>query len=501
MASDKIITVDKLKQLLSKLKTKKIVHCHGVFDLLHYGHINYFNEAKKNGDILIVSITSDKFVNKGSFRPYFNEKIRAKAISSLEIVDYVIINQSMTAVKMIHLLKPNYYVKGPDYRNTKDKNLNLEKNAINKVNGKIIFTSGKTFSSSNIINKSLEEFNTNQKLFLSKFKKKFSQNDIKQQLSKLANKKILIIGEAIIDEYVYCTPVGKSGKEPIMVNKKIKTERHAGGVITVANHLSNICKEIKIITYLGDQKSESNFIKKSLGRNISLEYIHKNNSPTIIKTRLVDNYSKNKITGLYDINDGELNTIEEKKIKNLIKRFIKKFDMVLVVDYGHGLLTNNIIKLIQQKSNFLSVNAQLNALNSSYHSIFKYKKADYLCIHEGELRHGFRDNTEKIDKLIKKLKQKIKYKKITITKGSNGSETFSNNKRVSCPAFATKILDRVGAGDTLLAITSICYLSNLPEELTLLAGNLAAANFISKMGTSSKINIDELTNSIIYLTK
>ena len=175
--------------------------------------------------------------------------------------------------------------------------------------------------------------------------------------------------------------------------------------------------------------------------------------------------------------------------------------MVLVVDYGHGLLTNKIINLLQNKSKYLAVNAQLNALNASFHSIFKYQKLNYLCIHEGELRHGFRNNVEKISNLIKKLKGKIKCEKITITKGGNGSETFSKYSETHCPAFATKVIDRVGAGDTLLAITSLCYNSKIPEALTLFAGNLAAANFIAKMGTGNKINLDEITKSIIYLTK
>ena len=239
------------------------------------------------------------------------------------------------------------------------------------------------------------------KKVLINFKRKFNKSSLVSHLNKIKNKKILLIGETIIDEYVYCTPVGKSGKEPIMVNKKINSERYSGGVITIANHLSSISKKIKILTYLGDKKTELKFIKSSLQKNVSIEYIKKEKSPTIVKSRLVDRYSKNKIIGLYDINDNELNIKEENKIINYLNKNINKFDMVLAVDYGHGLLTEKIINLIQKKSKFLAVNTQLNALNSSFHSIFKYKKINYLCIHEGELRHGFRNNTEDISKLIK----------------------------------------------------------------------------------------------------
>ena len=102
----KILNLHQLKNkiIFEKNKNKKIIHCHGVFDLLHIGHIKYFQAAKKAGDFLIVSITSDQYVNKGLARPLFNQNLRAEMISSLEIVDAVYINDSTTAVNLITLI-------------------------------------------------------------------------------------------------------------------------------------------------------------------------------------------------------------------------------------------------------------------------------------------------------------------------------------------------------------------------------------------------------------
>ena len=80
---------------IEKRKNKKVVHCHGVFDLIHVGHIKHFKEAKKNGEFLAVSITADKFVNKGSGRPIFNQNLRAEFLSSISLIDAVIINLSL----------------------------------------------------------------------------------------------------------------------------------------------------------------------------------------------------------------------------------------------------------------------------------------------------------------------------------------------------------------------------------------------------------------------
>ena len=116
---NKIFTINNLKNEIKKVKNKnlKIVHCHGVFDLIHIGHIKHFKEAKKNGDFLIVSITADKFVNKGSGRPIFNQNLRAEFLSSLSFVDVVTINENQTSEKLISIIKPDIYFKGPDYKN------------------------------------------------------------------------------------------------------------------------------------------------------------------------------------------------------------------------------------------------------------------------------------------------------------------------------------------------------------------------------------------------
>ena len=138
-----------------KAKGKKIVLCHGDFDMLHLGHINHFKKAKDLGDFLIVSVTSDNFVQKGINRPLYKENQRVEFLSLLSIVDFVYLDFNQTASNVISKVKPNYYVKGTDYQISKTKisgDLLKEKKAVEKYNGKLFFTNEKSFSSSNIIN-------------------------------------------------------------------------------------------------------------------------------------------------------------------------------------------------------------------------------------------------------------------------------------------------------------------------------------------------------------
>ena len=172
--------INNLKKIQTKLNKirlkKKIVLCHGVFDLVHLGHIKHFKSAKKFGDFLIVSITTNKFINKGPGRPIFDQNQRLEYLKELKIIDEVIISNKESAEDVIKIVKPDFYVKGPDYKiNSKDKTQNIkkEKTLVERYGGKIKYTADLTFSSSNIINTSNYLFTAEQKKFINKLKKNF----------------------------------------------------------------------------------------------------------------------------------------------------------------------------------------------------------------------------------------------------------------------------------------------------------------------------------------
>ena len=203
LKKNKIFTLEQLKHkiLSERKKNKKIVHCHGVFDVLHFGHIKHFKSAKKYGDFLVVSITADEFVNKGKGRPIFNYSIRAEVLAAIEEIDAVYINKEKTPINLIKQIRPSIYFKGPDYKkmkNDKTKNIIKEKIAVERAGGLIKFSSDDTFSSSKIINSHLNIFNERQKKFIQSISKKYDFNKINGYVEKLQNLKVLLLGETII---------------------------------------------------------------------------------------------------------------------------------------------------------------------------------------------------------------------------------------------------------------------------------------------------------------
>lgn len=152
----KILKLEDLAKKLQILKSKgkKIVHCHGCFDLMHIGHIKYFQASKKLGDILVVTITPDIYVDKGPDRPVFNQNLRTESIAALECVDYVAINKWTTAEETLRLLRPDIYVKGQEFENLEDRTGKIQKEhkIIKEIGAEMRFTHEIVFSSTKLLN-------------------------------------------------------------------------------------------------------------------------------------------------------------------------------------------------------------------------------------------------------------------------------------------------------------------------------------------------------------
>ncbi len=504
---EKIKNLDEIAEIISfkKSQGKRIVLCHGVFDLLHIGHIKHFKEAKNMGDILVVSVTPDQFVNKGPGRPAFNTSLRLEALSALECIDFVFANKWKTAQETIKIIQPNIYCKGPDY---KDHSSDLtgkitdEEAAIKFVGGKIMYTDDITFSSSSLLNKYGDLHSQQHEAFIRDIAKNNSFESINLKLDSLKNLKVLVIGETIIDQYVFCEALGKSGKEPVLVVRNLETQEYLGGALAIARHLSDFCNNVSLLSFLGEDNEYKSFIKENIEENIQLNFLNKSNSPTIVKRRFVDSIDRKKILGVYSINDSALNKEEEAKFLESFDKLSKEHDLVIVSDYGHGIITPKIADYISKTDKFVSLNAQVNAANIGTHSVRKYHDINCLIINATELHYEMRQRDGDSEKLALKLKKIIKANYITVTKGKDGAFLFNDKTvPVNCPGFAVEVVDKIGSGDALLALLSVCLYSKIDDDLSLFIGSLAAAQSVETIGNSKPVNKVTLLKTISHLLK
>ncbi|MCE2725320.1 MAG: PfkB family carbohydrate kinase [Planctomycetaceae bacterium] len=472
--------------------SRRIVHCHGVFDLLHVGHLRYFQEAKAMGDVLVVTLTTDKFVNKGPHRPAFPEQLRAEVLAGLECVDFVAINPHPTAVEAIRLIKPDVYVKGPDYADkAKDVTgkIHEEEAAVQEVGGRIAFTTGEIFSSTALINQHMSTLPPEVQTYLTDFARRHPAREVLDYVERARGLKVLLVGEPIIDEYVYCEAIGKSSKEPTLVVKQLASEKFAGGILAAANHVAGFCDQVAVIAQLGTEGSREAFIESRLKPNVRRTFLHRKNSPTIVKRRFVENYFFLKMLEVYEINDATLSPEEDEQVCQALIEQVPKYDLVIVIDFGHSMLSDRARAIIRERAKFLAVNAQCNAGNLGHHALSKYPHADYVTATEREVRIEARDRHGDIAHLSRAVFAQLGCKMLAVTRGKNGCLCCDGATGfVQVPAVAGKVVDRIGAGDAFLSVSALFAAQGAPMEVVGFAGNAAGALAVATVANRDAID-------------
>ena len=480
---------------------KKIILCHGVFDVLHYGHIAHLNQAKNFGDVLVVSITDDAFVDKGPDRPIFSSLIRAKTILNLEAVDYVVISKSPNALGVLSQIKPNIYVKDKEYQSKDNiffKNFILEKKFLKKINCKIKFTDQIKYSSSNLANLRFNNFNEQQTTYLNNIKNKYPISYIEEVFQKIKKLTICLVGDPIIDKYIFSSVEGIASKSPTLASVYHREENYAGGALAVASMLSNLGSNVNLI-YYSDKKKLTKVIEKKLNKNINLISVNnKKNAFVPIIERIVNIPRYEKLHQMYYFKNFYHNKISVNKFKKQVNKFYKKSDLMLVIDFGFNFLDSNLIKFI---NNFnFSANVHSNSINKNFNNASKYKKSIYSTLNLSEYlsdrRLQIENNPNHVLDYVKKNEKKDNF---SITLGKKGSILKRNGKLIYCPSFFDYTKDTTGSGDAYFSITALLNKLNLQSDLIAFVGNVYAGLHANVLGNKSFITGDNLLKNIRIL--
>ena len=498
MIKNKLIASNKeIKEIKAyKKKGKKIVLCHGSFDLIHPGHLNHFEEAKKFGDILVVTITADNFIKKNIHSPFYSQDIRINFLKNLKVVDYAFIVNDVDAIPAIETIKPNYYCKGLEYKKIdKIGNLNKEKKILFKNKGKIKFLGKAVESSSKIISKKLFKFENDE---LSKYSKEVNFSILDKVVEKIKNLKVIVIGETIVDKYTFVKTSGVSPKANTLSCTELEDLSMPGGTLATFRFLSSFIKNIEHISIVNKHMDE--LYKKII--KVSPNIIKSSNYKKLVKKRIVErgtNTSLNKILTINEYEEGNLDIKDERTILNKLKKAIPKVDLVIVQDFGHGFFTKKIKDLLQKNSKKLSINVQTNSLNYGFNIINKqYKKAKIFSIDERELELFTSSKELDHKKCLKDLTYKINAKKGFLTCGAKFSLLFSKNKFSKIPVINKKTTDTVGAGDIFHAIASVSSFVTDDDKFTLFLAQIAGAHAVDILGNSDYPKLYEIINTVKF---
>lgn len=487
---------------------KTIALCHGVFDLIHPGHIIHLEQAKKMADILIVSVTSSKYVRKGPGRPYFDDEMRMKVLAAIECVDYVMLSEEYTVNDIIECVEPDIYVKGKEYLKAEDDitgKISEEKNIVEKHGGKLEFTTGQIFSSTKLINTAMSGLSNEVICYMKDFKSKHTIKEIRSYADKISELKILVIGDIIIDKYTYCNVQGMMSKDLGYSARLSHSEEYPGGAAAIALHIGTFTKNVTLMSIVGSEKENQNFIEK-IGRNLELDFIYSSSFPTIIKHRYLSrNDKREEYKKIFAINNiPEKTRYEEKdytEFKEKLSNDLKKYDVVFVCDFGHGLLDKESIDIIQKNAKYMVLNCQSNSSNKGLNIITKYSRADAFALDQQELILAFPEYLSDEYASLIRLSNHL-HGDGWLTRGSKGAFGISDGIVQECPAFTLNVKDTIGAGDAFFAIAGIFRAAGAPVDIGTFVGNIGGAlgaNIIGNKEPVEKVNVLKYASTLMNI--
>ena len=323
--------------------------------------------------------------------------------------------------------------------------------------------------------------------YIKKIKEKYTFSQIQNIINSMKNLKVMVIGDTIIDEYCFVNQKGRAMKDPMLSVDFIKDDSYAGGILAIANHISDFVEEVKLITLLGDDYDKKEFVQEHLHKNVNPEFFVKENSPTIRKRRYVSTVRNEKLFKIEYINDQPIKEQLESQILDYLDQNLSKYDLVVVGDFGHGFISSKILSKLEEKAKFLSVNVQTNSANLGFNYITKCKSPSFATMDGLEIQYAVGDRYSDYINLLNKLHETKGFDRFLVTLGKQGVAYYDQGHIITSPGVVTSTKDVVGAGDALFAITSLLVYIKTDRELVPFLANCVGGIAVNIMGNKRSV--------------
>jgi rfaE bifunctional protein kinase chain/domain len=498
----KIHTREELRAAIGPFpRTAKVIMCHGTFDLVHPGHIRHLMYAKSKADLLVVSITSDAWVQKSDFRPFVPQDLRALNLAALEVVDYVIIDDNLTPIENLLFLQPDYFAKGYEYQKGKIPPKTQEEiDTLTSYGGQMLFTPGDiVFSSSKFIETQKPDLSI-EKLVTLMESEGVTFDSLRDSLDRFEGAKIHVIGDTIVDSYVYTTPISTgSSKTPTLSVHFNRQVDYAGGAAVVAKHIRASGAEVRFSTILGNDDMMRFIVAEMEKSGIDCRAIIDSARCTTQKTAFIaNNYRMLKCDRV------DNRPIAGKILDDLIASYTDSdADGFVFSDFRHGIFNKSTIPTLTERLPEKAVRVADSQVASRWGNILEFQGFDLITPNEREARFALADQDSVIRPLALELYQQAKCKLLILKLGSRGSITYrkpSHEVRsfFTLDSYAETVNDPVGAGDALLAYATLALVTGQGEVVASLLGNIAAGIACEHDG-NWQITPDEIRKKIDVL--
>ena len=510
----KIISKEKFRDEVRpaiKAKGQKIALCHGVFDLVHPGHLTHLKQAKAAADVLVVSITAAEFVRKGPGRPYFDDRTRMEFLEAIDCVDYVMLSEGYTVDDIVEAVEPDLYVKGEEYAKEDEDltgKMREERELVERHGGRVYYTTGQVYSSTKLINTALSGLSDEVRDAMQGFKRRHSLDEIKRYVDAAEKLKILVVGEVIIDRYTYCSVQGLISKEASYSARLLSSEDYPGGAVAVARHLATFTPNVTLLSIVGNEPEMKRTLVENFGGNMTLNLIQSPAYPTIVKHRyLIPNNKREEYRKVFTINNipqnQRMDDVSSSAFKAFLQQHAAEYDAVFICDFGHGLIDTKAIRILQDKARYLALNCQTNSSNMGLNIITKYARADAFSLDQKELKLAFPSLVDDEEGALRTLSAHLGGSG-WLTRGSAGAWGIERHGEEcqlhETPAYTLRVKDTVGAGDAFYAVACIAAAAGATNEAALFLGNIAGAlgaNIVGNKEPVEKVNVLKYASTLM----
>lgn len=489
--------------VMDKLRAQgfRIVQCHGTFDLLHPGHLVHFEEARSLGDVLVVTLTAGCFVNKGPGRPFFEDAMRVKAVAALAIVDYVVAVPFPAAVEAIECIRPDVYCKGRDYEDPESDvtgNIRDDVSAVARVGGTVHYVGSVVFSSSRLINRAFHAVSKNASSFCRELSTKYTPDDFRAFVERFARLRVLVVGDLIFDRYCQVNVQGLTSKNRTLSARFIDEETQAGGALAIARHVAAFAGTVDVLSLAGPEPWVDAQLKTHLaGRTQHI--LRLPDFTTVVKQRFIESAKRsaelNKLFAVNYLDQEPPGTDVEEDVCRSLRAIIGRYDLVLVADFGHGLMQARVRELVQEEAPLLALNCQTNSFNHGFNLINRrYQRADFFSLDEHELMLACGQRKPDFLRELQALTASFDSRYAWLTRGSQDSIGIDARcgGRISVPPMESQVVDTVGAGDAFFSLVALAGATDVPIDLATFMGQLAGAQAVRIVGNSTSIKKDAL---------
>lgn len=475
----KIKTVEELAALIGpRPRQRKVIMCHGVFDIVHPGHLRHLIYAKGKADILIASLTADPHIEKGHHRPHVPQDLRALNLAAFEIVDYVIIDAESTPLRNLAIVQPDFFAKGYEYfASGLPPKTQTEVDVVEAYGGEVIFTPGDVvYSSSRVIDQAPPNLKI-EKLQLLMERDGFDFDRLRMALSQLKGRRVHVLGDTIVDSYTQTAVIGGQVKTPTLSVLYERRTDFIGGAAIVAKHLRAAGADVVFSTVVGDDGLKDFVLRDMKDAGIDIRAIIDPTRPTTNKNAIV--------AGGYRLL--KLDTVDNRSISDIILEKLAAAvsdtlaDAIVFSDFRHGIFNRRTIPSLIRAIPPGMFKVADSQVASRWGNILDFQGFDLITPNEREARFTVGDQDSGVRPLAHMIYDQAQCRTLILKLGERGVMTCYRGEADSTiigyvvDSFVDNVVDAVGAGDALLAYATLALLATGSEAIATVLGSLAAA--------------------------